>query len=30
MGLAKVAHIDGGFSAWKQAGGPVQATPRNE
>jgi rhodanese-related sulfurtransferase len=23
MGLETVAHIDGGFSAWKQAGGPV-------
>jgi rhodanese-related sulfurtransferase len=26
MGLADVAHVDGGFGAWKQAGGPV-ATP---
>jgi rhodanese-related sulfurtransferase len=25
MGLAKVAHIDGGFSAWKKAGGPTEA-----
>ena len=24
MGLRKVAHIDGGFSAWKQAGGPAE------
>ena len=24
MGLAPVAHIAGGFSAWKQAGGPVE------
>jgi rhodanese-related sulfurtransferase len=23
MGLENVAHIDGGFAAWKQAGGPV-------
>ncbi|TFG81167.1 MAG: rhodanese-like domain-containing protein, partial [Chromatiales bacterium] len=23
MGLTPVAHIDGGFTAWKQAGGPV-------
>jgi len=23
MGLTPVAHIDGGFDAWKQAGGPV-------
>ena len=23
MGLPKVAHIDGGFSGWKEAGGPV-------
>ena len=23
MGLANVAHIEGGFSAWKDAGGPV-------
>ena len=23
MGMENVAHIDGGFSAWKQAGGPV-------
>jgi rhodanese-related sulfurtransferase len=25
MGLEKVAHIEGGFSAWKNAGGPVEA-----
>lgn len=25
MGLQPVAHVDGGFSAWKQAGGPVEA-----
>jgi rhodanese-related sulfurtransferase len=24
MGLAPVAHIRGGFGAWKQAGGPVE------
>ena len=28
MGLAHVAHIDGGFNAWKQAGAPVQDKPR--
>lgn len=25
MGLAPVAHVGGGFSAWKAAGGPVEA-----
>jgi len=25
MGLAKVAHIEGGFGAWKKEGGPVEA-----
>jgi rhodanese-related sulfurtransferase len=25
MGLKPVAHVEGGFSAWKQAGGPVEA-----
>lgn len=31
MGLAPVAHIEGGFSAWKAAGGPVEAvTPKPE
>jgi len=25
MGLKPVAHIDGGFGAWKKAGGPVEA-----
>ena len=25
MGMENVAHIEGGFSAWKQAGGPVEA-----
>jgi len=24
MGLENVAHIDGGFGAWKQAGGPAE------
>jgi len=28
MGLEPVAHIAGGFGAWKQAGGPVQAYER--
>lgn len=31
MGLERVAHIDGGFGAWKAAGGPVeqkQAKPK--
>ena len=23
MGLTPVAHVEGGFNAWKQAGGPV-------
>ena len=26
MGLKPVAHIGGGFGAWKKAGGPVEAT----
>ena len=25
MGLERVAHVGGGFSAWKEAGGPVEA-----
>ena len=25
MGLEDVAHFDGGFGAWKQAGGPIDA-----
>ena len=25
MGLPSVSHIEGGFSAWKKAGGPVEA-----
>ncbi|MCG6203767.1 rhodanese-like domain-containing protein [Rhodopseudomonas sp. HC1] len=29
MGLKPVAHIDGGFGAWRSAGGPVEAwTPK--
>ncbi len=24
MGLANVAHVEGGFGAWKRAGGPLQ------
>ncbi len=29
MGLSPVAHIEGGFGAWKRAGGPVEAwTPK--
>jgi rhodanese-related sulfurtransferase len=27
MGLKPVAHIQGGFGAWKKAGGPVEASP---
>jgi rhodanese-related sulfurtransferase len=27
MGLKPVAHIRGGFGAWKSAGGPVEALP---
>ncbi|MBF6559086.1 MAG: rhodanese-like domain-containing protein [Candidatus Binataceae bacterium] len=27
MGLAPVCHIEGGFRAWKEAGGPVEAPP---
>jgi rhodanese-related sulfurtransferase len=23
MGLTSVSHIEGGFTAWKQAGGPI-------
>jgi hypothetical protein len=25
MGLKPVAHVRGGFGAWKEAGGPVEA-----
>ena len=27
MGLKPVAHIDGGFTAWREAGAPVEAPP---
>ena len=27
MGLKPVAHMEGGFSAWREAGGPVEASP---
>ena len=27
MGMSNVAHIEGGFTAWKQAGGPVGDKP---
>jgi rhodanese-related sulfurtransferase len=31
MGLQPVAHLDGGFTGWKEAGGPVEAvTPRTK
>lgn len=30
MGLAPVAHIDGGFSAWKIAGGAVDSARREQ
>jgi rhodanese-related sulfurtransferase len=28
MGLRPVVHMDGGFTAWKNAGGPVETEPR--
>jgi rhodanese-related sulfurtransferase len=28
MGLKPVAHIDGGFGAWKKAGGPAEAVEK--
>ena len=28
MGLAPVAHVEGGFSAWEKAGGPIEAVER--
>lgn len=28
MGLTSVCHMDGGFSAWKQAGGPIEERSR--
>ena len=27
MGLEKVAHIEGGFGAWRKTGGPVEPVP---
>jgi rhodanese-related sulfurtransferase len=30
MGLAPVAHLEGGFSAWKKAGAPVMPHPHPE
>ena len=31
MGLKPVAHLGGGFAAWREAGGPVQAfTPKDK
>lgn len=27
MGLEKVAHLEGGFGAWRQAGGPIEGAP---
>jgi rhodanese-related sulfurtransferase len=30
MGLAPVAHIEGGFTAWKKAGGPVGEKPHKK
>ena len=30
MGLAPVAHIQGGFGAWKKAGGPIEAPEASE
>jgi 3-mercaptopyruvate sulfurtransferase SseA len=27
MGYANVAHLDGGFTAWKAAGRPVEEAP---
>lgn len=27
MGFEGAAHIEGGFSAWKQAGGPIETAP---
>ena len=28
MGLQPVAHVEGGFTAWKEAGGPVDKSAR--
>jgi len=30
MGLEPVCHIEGGYRAWKEAGGPVEAVPPKE
>jgi 3-mercaptopyruvate sulfurtransferase SseA len=30
MGLKPVAHMAGGFSEWKKAGGPVEMDERDE
>ena len=30
MGLRPVAHVEGGFRAWKDAGGPVGAKPEHK
>ncbi len=30
MGLARVCHLEGGFDAWKEAGGPVGERPRRK
>jgi 3-mercaptopyruvate sulfurtransferase SseA len=30
MGLAPVAHIGGGFGAWKAAGAPVETEKKTE
>ena len=30
MGVDKVAHIDGGFTAWKEAGAPVAEKAKNK
>ena len=29
MGLENVAHVEGGFSAWKKAGGPTEEAKKN-
>jgi rhodanese-related sulfurtransferase len=30
MGLAPVAHVEGGFNAWKKSGGPVAEKPHKK
>jgi rhodanese-related sulfurtransferase len=30
MGMERVAHVGGGFTAWKEAGGPVEPKPRRK